>query len=152
MLLLVRDPIALQSTGHYPGELVPIEVQCSNWTFGGDPVWFGKSAQLFWEVSLEGGPQIDNGTSDVSQISIPQGQTGLVAAFGVTTPQVATASKLVVAVTLRLSTITVAANHWHLAVFPAVAQAKNCSIPVFVEPGLLSATQKVCHNAAKVPS
>lgn len=152
VLLLVRDPIALQSTGHYPGELVPIEVQCSNWTFGGDPAWFGKDAQLFWEVSLEGGPRIDSGTSDISHISIRQGQTKPVAVFGVITPHVATASKLVVEVTLRLSTNTVAANHWHLAVFPTVAQAKNCSIPVFVEPGLLSATQKVCHNAAKVPS
>ena len=152
VLLLVRDPIALQSTGHYPGELVPIEVQCSNWTFGNDPSWFGRDAQLSWVVSLEGGPRLDNGTSDISHILIPQGSTRVVGVFGVATPHVETASKVLVEVTLLVGTDAVATNHWHLAVFPAVEPPKNCSIPVFVEPDLLPAAQKVCSNAAKVPS
>ena len=48
VILRAKDPVALQRTGRYPGELVPIEVQCSNWTFGGGTglVWQGCAAKL----------------------------------------------------------------------------------------------------------
>jgi hypothetical protein len=152
VILLVKDPVALQSTGRYPDELVPFEIRCANWTFGGDPHWVGGDVRLSWAASVVGGPRLDSGTSAIGRISIAQGEIGPIAAFGVKTPRVTEASKVLVEVTLRVGSVPIAANSWNLAVFPAVAPAKTCSVPVFVEAALLSAAQRICSNAAVVPA
>ena len=150
VILLVQDPLALQTTGRYPGEFVDIEVLLSNWTFMGSPQWFGKDAQLSWAAAVVGGTQIGNGTSAVTGISIAQGATGPVAAFGVAIPAMSTAAKIAVSVTLTIGGVRVAANEWTLAVFPKVV-ATSCAVPVFAAPELLNAAQRVCSNAAAVP-
>jgi hypothetical protein len=151
VVLLAKDPVALQSTGHYPGEMVPIEVQLSNWTFGGDPAWFGNEVHLSWAVSING-HHLDNGTTGIDHISVAQGTVGPIGVIGVKTPQVTEAAKVLVEVTLRVGAKTVAKNHWNLAVFPMIAAAKNCSVPVFAEADMLGAAQRVCANAVEVLS
>ena len=153
VILLVKDPVALQSTGRRAGELVPFEIQLANWTFQGSPSWFGKSAELSWAASVVRGPPLNNGTSSLDTVSVAQGETGPVAVFGVDIPEVTTASKVLVNVTLRIDDHTIASNSWTLAVFPTSSgHAKKCPVPVFAEAGLLAAAQQVCSNAAAVPS
>ena len=153
VVLLVKDPVRLQTTGRYPGEFVPIEVQLSNWTFSGDPAWFGNAVQLSWTVSIPGGPQLDNGTSDINHLAVVQGTTGPIAVFGVETPAVSDATKILIEVTLQVGVDIIAANRWNLTVFPPVAPATACSVPVFVaSEDLLGAAQVVCKNAAVAPS
>ena len=135
VLLLVKNPVALQSTGHRPGELVPMEVLLSNWTFAGYPQWFGNSAVLSWSTSLAGAP-LSNGSSSITTIPVGQGDTGAVAVFGVYIPPVTTASKILVEVKLEIAGAPVAANEWKLAVFPAAPAAKKCAVPVFAAPAL----------------
>lgn len=150
LILLIKSPMGLQSTGRRPGDFVPLEILLSNWTFMGEPAWFDKDAHLSWATSIGGAP-LNNGTSSVSDVAIAQGETGPVAAFGVDVPQVATASKILVNVTLYIAGKTFATNQWTLAVWPAL-EAKKCAVPVFTEPGMLIAAQAVCSNAAAVPS
>ena len=155
VVLLVKDPVRLQTTGRYPGEFVPIEVQLSNWTFSGDPAWFGNMVQLSWVISIGGGgPQLDNGTSDIGHVSVVQGMTGPIAVFGVQMPAVSDVTKILVEVTLQVGGADiVAANQWNLTVFPATAQATMCCVPVFVHSeNLLGAARQVCKNAAIAPS
>ena len=123
----------------------------SNWTFMGSPQWFGKDAQLSWATAVVGGTQIDNGTSAVTGISIAQGATGPVAAFGVAIPAMSTAANIAVSVALTIGGVRVAADDWSLAVFPKVV-ATSCAVPVFAAPELLNAAQQICSNAAAVPS
>ena len=150
VILLVKNPVKLQSTGRRPGELVPIEVLFSNWTFAGYPQWFGNAAVLSWSTSLAGAP-LSNGSSSITTIPVGQGDTGAVAVFGVDIPPVTTASKILVEVKLEIAGTPVAANEWNLAVFPAAAAAKKCAVPVFAAPALLGAALQVCTNAAAVP-
>ena len=110
--------------------------------------WFGNDVRLSWAVSVVGGPRLDNGTSDVSHVAIAQGATAPIAAFGVKTPQVTEASKILVEVSLAVGADIVASNHWSLTVFPAVAPAKQCPVPVLVDADWLGAAQQVCANAA----
>ena len=63
LILLVKNPIALQSLGRRPGDLVPFEILLSNWTFMGQPAWYGKDAVLSWAATLVGGPSLGNGSS-----------------------------------------------------------------------------------------
>eukprot|EP01050_Picozoa_sp_SAG11_P014752 SAG11_NODE_1848_length_4170_cov_1.679931_5_plen_518_part_01 len=151
MILLVKDPVTLQSTGRRGGELVPFEVQLSNWTFQGFLDWFGRDSELSWAASVIGGPPLSNGTVSTNDVSIKQGETGPVAVFGVDMPEVTMASKVLVNVTFRIAGDIIATNSWALAVFPTT-MAKDCSVPVFVDSSLLGATQRVCSNAAAVPS
>jgi len=151
VILLVRDPLALQTTGRQPGEFVDIEVLLSNWTFMGSPQWLDQDAQLSWTATVVGGAQIGSGTSGIGNISIAQGETGPGAAFGVAIPPMSTAANIAVNVTLTLSGASIAANDWTLAVFPRVAPT-SCAVPVFAAPELLDAAQQVCSNAAAVPS
>ena len=160
MLLLVKDPVALQATGRHPGELVPMEIQCSNWTFGGDPSWAGHSVQLSWAASIIAGSsgrrqRLGNATIPIGHdASIAQGDTGPIAAFGVVIPQAVAneASRIVVEVELRIGATTVAMNHWNLTVFPEpLAAQTNCSVPVYADASLLHAARQICSNAALAP-
>ena len=60
-------------------------------------------------------------------------------------------SKILVDVILHVGADAVAVNHWNLTVFPAVAPAEKCSVPVFVEEDLLGAARWACSNAAVAP-
>ena len=150
VMLLVKNPVALQSKGHRPGDFVPFEIQLSNWTFMGEPRWHGEDAQLSWSVVVVGGPTLNNGSTSLSGVSVAQGETGAVAVFGVDVPEVTTASKIRVEVNLHISGQPVAANEWRLSVFPPIV-AKQCSAPVFAAPVLLDAVKRVCSNAVAVP-
>ena len=152
VVLLVEDPVALQSTGRRAGDFVPIEIQLCNWTFGGYPEWVENDAQLSWATSVVGGPALQNGTSRISDISVAQGTTGPVAVFGVDVPQVTKASKVLVEATLFVSGTLVASNRWTLAVFPPAAAKRQCPVAVFAaSPSMLDAAQQVCANAVPLP-
>ena len=158
VILLVREPVALQSTGRRPGEFVPLEILLSNWTFQGEPAWFGKDAELSWAVAIVagGGRSLTNGSTGINDVTIAQGDTGPVATFGVDIPPVTAASKIQVEVSLQIGGKLIAANEWNLSVFPVAASmrpAKECAVPFFAAPGgLLDAAKQTCSNAAAVPS
>ena len=149
MVLLVREPVALQSTGHYPGEFVPIEVLLSNFTFAGTPPWHGRPAEIIWTAGIDG-RLLGNGTVDANGVTIAQGSIGSIAVFGVDIPEeVVDATTISVTVQLHLGGVAVAANQWELAVFPrrVAAADTECTVPVFSDSSLLAAARRVCPNA-----
>jgi hypothetical protein len=150
LILLVKNPIALQSLGRRPGDLVPFEILLSNWTFMGQPAWHGKDAVLSWAATVVGGASLGNGSSNVNHVSIAAGENGLIAVFGVEIPSVTTAKKVLVTVSLQLSGTSVATNEWNLTVFPPTV-ADECAVQVFAAPSLLEAAQRSCTNALAVP-
>ena len=154
VVLLVAEPVALQTTGRRPGEFVPIEVLCSNFTFGGFPAWHGRAATLVWAAAVDDGRVLGNGTIDVSGVSVVQGTTGPIAVVGVDVPLIVEEAMTVsVTVTLHLGAdILVATNQWDLAVFPprAATMAQQCPVAVFSDPALLAAARQVCPNATAV--
>ena len=150
VVLLVAQPVALQSTGRRSGELVPIEILLSNFTFAGSPAWEGHTAELVWTAAVDG-RNIDSGTINATGVSIVQGSTGPLAVFGVDVPKVAEATTVSVTVELHLAGTSVAANQWELAVFPPrVAATVLCSVPVLADSTLLVAAKQICPNATVV--
>ena len=154
-VLLVNDPVTLQSISPRSGEIVEVCILMANWSFGGFPVW-SEDPELSWATAVVGGSSLSNTTVRVPRGSVPQGETGPIAVGGenltvrITVPHVELASKLVIEVALRVSGITVATNHWDLSIFPALA-AKPCPVPVFTDQKLLKDARRVCSNAALVP-
>ena len=137
--------MALQTTGHHPGEFVPIEVLLSNFTFAGSPSWQGRSTEVLWATAIDG-RLLSNGTVDATGVTIAQGSIHPIAVFGVDIPEVVGASTVTVTVELHLGGVSVATNQWELAVFPR-RKAAECTVPVFVDSSLLAAARQVCPNA-----
>ena len=147
VVLLVRDPITLQSTAVYAGSSVAAEALLSNWTIGGYPSW-SAAAELSWTARLvDGGAPFAHGTQPLTAGSVPQGETQPVANLSLTLPaSLSGATKVLLELTLEVGGTAIASNSWRIPAFPKPA-AHACDTAVLAEPDLLDAARSVCSNA-----
>ena len=114
VVLLVRDPITLQSTGVYAGSSVDVEVLLSNWTIGGYPSWSKLPIQLTWKVAQSTDDEaFVNGTQPLVLGMVPQGETQSIANLSVPIPtELGGAAIVVLETVLQVGRTRIATNSW----------------------------------------
>jgi hypothetical protein len=157
-VLLVRDPMTLQSTAVYAADPTPVsaEVLLSNWTIGGFPAWAARVAEVVWTARISSAEQpFARGSHALAAGDVPQGQTQPVvnATFHVPVlPGGTAADAVILEARLLLGGATAATNSWRILAVQQPSPARVCDIAVFAEAQFLDSARTVCSNAVVLPS
>ena len=160
VVLLIRDPITLQSSGLYADgtSSTAVEVLLSNWTIGGFPSWGAAgAAELSWTAQTASGDKpFASDSRTLAPGSVPQGQTHTVANLSLAIPVAELDAGAASVVTLELKIIAgdalVATNSWRVPAFARPPPPRACEVTVFAEARFLDSAKMVCSNAVGLPA
>jgi len=150
-MILIPNPMALQSAAYAPGQAVSFELLLQNMTFGGFPSWSHAPATLKWSATL-GGKVITSQSTPLALGSVPQGSTGTMATAAFTIPPRAPVPeggdymRLVISATVQLGSVPFSTS-WTLGVFPTPVAPGPCDKILVADAAMLPAARLRCSNA-----